>query len=111
MMYDSEKSDSVTVVTKPMNNIAETVIAELVERRTEIKGKMIEDTTRRTPSRESVSPGLDRLRQRARERRNEKFTALLHHINIDLLSKAYHWLKRDAAAGVDGVTWEAYGVD
>src|SRR4029077_8842620 len=48
---------------------------------------------------------------RARERRNEKFTALLHHINIDLLSKAYHWLKRDAAAGVDGVTWEAYGVD
>jgi RNA-directed DNA polymerase len=111
MMYDSEKSDSVTVATKPTNNIVETVIAELVERRTEIEGKTVGTTTHRTPSRESVSPGLDRLRQRAKEHRNEKFTALLHHIDIELLSKAYHWLKRDAAAGVDGVTWQAYGVD
>lgn len=111
MMHDHEKSDSVTVVMKPTNNIAETVIAELVERRTGIEGKTIEAATRRTPSRESVSPGLDRLRQRAREDRNEKFTALLHHIDEELLLKAYHWLKRDAAAGVDGVTWQAYGVD
>jgi RNA-directed DNA polymerase len=111
MKYDCEKSDSVIVATKPANNITETVITELVERRTEIEGKAVENGTRRTPSRESVSPGLDRLRQRARENRNEKFTALLHHINIELLSKAYHWLKRDAAAGVDGVTWRAYGVD
>jgi len=111
MKYDCEKSDSVTVATKPANNIAETVIAEVVERRTEIEGKMIEDGMRRTPSRESMSHGLDRLRQRAREHRNEKFTALLHHIDVELLSKAYHMLKRDAAAGVDGVTWRAYGVD
>lgn len=111
MMHDHEKSDSVTVAMNPTNNITETVIAELVERRTGIEGKAIKDTTHRTPSRESVSPGLDRLRQRAREHRNEKFTALLHHIDIELLSKAYRLLKRDAAAGVDGVTWEAYGVD
>lgn len=111
MMYDREKSDSGKVATKPTNKIIETVVAELVERRTETKGKAVETTTRRTQSRESVSPGLDRLRQRAREHRNEKFTSLLHHLDIDLLSKAYHWLKRDAAAGADGVTWQAYGTD
>jgi len=111
MMHDREKSDPVILVTKPTNNIIEKVVAELVERRTGIEGKTSEDTTRRTPSRESVSPGLDRLRQRAKEYRDEKFTSLLHHIDIELLTKAYHWLKRDAAAGVDGVTWQAYGVD
>jgi RNA-directed DNA polymerase len=111
MMHDREKSDPVILVTKPTNKIIETVVAELVERRAGIEGKTVEDTTRRTPSRESVSPGLDRLQQRAKEHRNEKFTSLLHHIDIELLSKAYHWLKRDAAAGVDGVTWQAYGVD
>src|SRR6266705_66634 len=110
MTYDHEKSDSVIVVKKPTNN-ADGSAAESVERRTEAKGKAIASTTRRIQSRESVSPGLDRLRQRAREHWNEKFTALLHHIDVELLSKAYHWLKRDAAAGVDGVTWQAYGVD
>jgi RNA-directed DNA polymerase len=111
MMNNHENSDSVVVAKKPTNNIAEEAVAELVERRTETKGKTITPTTRRTPSRESVSPGLDRLRQRAREHRNEKFTSLLHHIDVELLTKAYHWLKRDAAAGVDGVTWQTYGAD
>jgi len=111
MTYEYEKSDSVIVAKNPTNNITATVVAELEERRTGTKGKTIEATTRRTPSRESVSPGLDRLRQRAKEHRNEKFTSLLHHIDVQLLSKAYHWLKRDAAAGVDGVTWQAYGVN
>jgi group II intron reverse transcriptase/maturase len=110
MMHDHEKSDSVVVAKKPTNN-ADGPAAESAERRTETKGKAIASTTRRTPSRESVSPGLDRLRQRAREHRNEKFSTLLHHIDVELLSKAYHWLKRDAAAGVDGVTWQTYGVD
>jgi RNA-directed DNA polymerase len=110
MMHDHENSDSVVVAKKQANN-ADGSAAESVERRTETKGKAIVPTTRRMQSRESVSPGLDRLRQRAKEHRNEKFTALLHHIDVELLSKAYHWLKRDAAAGVDGVTWQAYGVD
>jgi RNA-directed DNA polymerase len=111
MMHEHEKSDSGEVAMKPTNKIIGTVVAELVERRTGTKGKAVEPTTRRTQSRESVSPGLDRLRQRAREHRNEKFTSLLHHLNVDLLFKAYHWLKRDAAAGVDGVTWQAYGIN
>jgi group II intron reverse transcriptase/maturase len=111
MTYDREKSDSGEVATKPINKIIETVVAELVERRTETKGKTVESTTCRTQSRASVSPGLERLRQRAIEHRNERFTSLLHHITVDLLSKAYHWLKHDAAVGVDGVTWDAYGAD
>ncbi len=64
---------------------------------------------RRTPSRESLSHGLDRVRQAARERKQERFTALRHHIDVDLLRSAYGWLRKEASAGVDGVTWEEYG--
>ena len=110
MMYDHEKSDLPVVVMKPVNNI-DGAVAELVEQRGRAKGKAIKPNTRRTPSRESVSPGLDRLRQRAKEHRNEKFTSLLHHIDVPLLTTAYHALRHDAAVGVDGVTWREYGED
>jgi group II intron reverse transcriptase/maturase len=55
-----------------------------------------------------VSPGLDRVRHAARQRKKEKFTALLHHVTIDLLRDAFLALKRRAAPGVDGVTWQDY---
>jgi group II intron reverse transcriptase/maturase len=58
-----------------------------------------------------VSPGLDRLRQSVRANRNAKVTALLHHLDVQLLTKAYNALKRDAAEGADGVTWAAYGMN
>jgi group II intron reverse transcriptase/maturase len=45
----------------------------------------------------------------AREKKGERFTTLLHHIDAALLRQAYFWLKRDAAPGVDGMTWDAYG--
>ena len=45
----------------------------------------------------------------ARERKREQFTALLHHIDVELLGSAYGWLRKEASAGVDGVTWAAYG--
>jgi len=109
MMHEGEKSDPAVRARKSANKADEA--AESMEQRAGAKGKAIASTTNRTQSRASVSPGLDRLRQRARENRNEKFTALLHHITVDLLTQAYHWLKRDAAAGVDGVTWQAYGTD
>jgi RNA-directed DNA polymerase len=63
---------------------------------------------RRTQSRESVSQQLERVRKAARQRKKERFTALLHHVDFDLLFTAYFWLKRNAAAGVDGVTWADY---
>jgi group II intron reverse transcriptase/maturase len=55
-----------------------------------------------------VSPGLDRVRNAARQRKKEKFTALLHHLTVDLLRDAFLGLKRRAAPGVDGVTWRTY---
>jgi len=59
--------------------------------------------------RESGSSGLDRVRQAAQRDKQLRFTALLHHVTIDLLRDSYYDLKRRAAAGVDGVTWQAYG--
>jgi group II intron reverse transcriptase/maturase len=58
-----------------------------------------------------VSPGLDRVRHAARQRKKEKFTALLHHVTIDRLRDAFLALKRRAAPGVDGVTWQDYEAD
>jgi RNA-directed DNA polymerase len=110
MTHGREESDSAVRAKKPANKV-DGATAEPLEQRAGAKGKAITSATRRTQSRESVSPGLDRLRQTAREHRNKRFTALLHHVDVDLLAKAYHWLKRDAAAGVDGVTWRAYGAD
>jgi group II intron reverse transcriptase/maturase len=55
-----------------------------------------------------VSQGLDRVRHAARQRKKEKFTALLHHVTIELLRESFLALKRRAAPGVDGVTWQDY---
>ena len=107
MMHGREKSDFAIVAMKPANNAGQ-LAAEWVERRAEAEGNAVEPRTRRTPSRESVSQGLDRVRQAAKARKKERFTALLHHVTVDLLKEAYSWLKRDAAPGVDGVTWQDY---
>jgi group II intron reverse transcriptase/maturase len=55
-----------------------------------------------------VSQALERIRQVAKERKKERFTALFHHISIDLLDEAFFELKQDAAAGVDDLTWQDY---
>jgi len=110
MMHDPEKSGPPIVATKPAN--APTVAdGESVERRGGAEGNAGQHGMRRTPSRESTSSGLERVRTAARLRKKEKFTALLHHVSVDLLRDAYSWLKREAAAGVDGVTWDGYGTD
>jgi hypothetical protein len=108
VMHGHEKSDLSIVAMKPVNEGGRP-LEELVERRGGAEGNAVERGTRRTPSRGSVSPGLDRVRTAAKERKRERFTALLHHIDVDLLRSAYGWLAKDAAAGVDGVTWEEYG--
>jgi retron-type reverse transcriptase len=56
-----------------------------------------------------MSHGLDRVRQTARTRKQERFTAPLHHVDVELLRSAYGWLRKEASPGVDGVTWDAYG--
>ena len=60
------------------------------------------------PNRQGVSPGLVAVRQRAQERKLEKFTNLLHPVTIDLLRTSYYALQWKAPPGVDGVTWKEY---
>jgi group II intron reverse transcriptase/maturase len=110
MMHDHEKSDSVVVAMKPANK-AEQSAAERVERRTGTKGNADQDSTCRAQDRASVSQVLARIRQAARQRKKEKFTALFHHISTDLLSEAFYELRERAAPGVDGVSWNAYETD
>jgi len=108
MMHDSKKSESSIVAMNATNNPGQTG-AELPERRGDAKGNASTTSTRRTQSRESVSPGLARIRQQAMAQPKLRFAALLHHVSVDLLRQSYFALKRKAAAGVDGVTWSAYG--
>src|SRR5262249_60754778 len=60
---------------------------------------------------ERLSQGLGRVRQAARQRKKERFTAFLHHISIDCLQMAFFALKRAAASEVDGLTWPTYEAD
>lgn len=79
------------------------------------KGNPGQQNTSRTQSRRAEEAGvpsaLERVRQVARKDKKAKFTALLHHVTLDRLREAYLRLKRRAAPGVDGVTWEQYGED
>jgi RNA-directed DNA polymerase len=110
MMHGHGKSDPNIVVTKPANN-AEQSAAELVEPRTGTEGNAGQQSTRRAQDRESVSQALERIRTTARQRKEERFTSLLHHINIELLRLAFFDLRRDAVAGVDGLSWQDYDRD
>ena len=106
MMHGHEKSDSAIVAMKPPNNAGRPA-AEAVEPRARTKGNADQQSTHRTQIRERVSQALARVRQKPRGRgKKEKFTALLHHVNIDTLLLAFYALKRRAAPGVDGVTWQ-----
>jgi len=110
MMHGRGKSDSAIVAVKLVNK-AGRLAAESVERRAGTKGKAAQRSTRRAQDRESVSQALDRIRKVAKERKKEKFTALFHHLSLDLLEQAFFELKDDAAPGVDGVTWSDYEAD
>src|SRR5437660_12808504 len=110
MMHGREKSDSAIVAVKPTNKAGPTA-AEPVEPRAGAKGNARQQSTHRTQGRERVAQALERVRQAARQRKKERFTALLHHISIDCLRMAFFALKRDAASGVDGLTWPTYEAD
>jgi RNA-directed DNA polymerase len=82
---------------------------EIVEGRRLAKENAEELNPCRTQSRESGPSGLDRVRKAAKRDGKMQFTALLHHVNVDLLRSSYYGLNRQAAEGVDGVTWQEYG--
>ena len=110
MMHGHEKSDAAIVAVKPANK-AERSAAESVEPRAGTKGNAGQQSTCRAQSRVSVSQALERIRKVARERKKEKFTALFHHLSIELLEDSFDELKQNAAPGVDGLTWKAYDAD
>jgi retron-type reverse transcriptase len=110
MMHGREKSDSVIVAKKPTNKAGQPA-AEPVERRTGTKRNVGEQSTCRTQSRVSVSQALERVRQVAKGRKKERFTALFHHLSVELLREAFFALRRDAAPGVDGLRWSEYEAD
>jgi len=107
-MHAAEESDLGVVPMNQPNNSGQP-LAEDGEGRPGIKENIAQPNTRPTQSGASVSHGLSGVRQRARERRQEKFTALLHHLTVDLLRESYFALQRKAAPGVDGETWQRYG--
>jgi RNA-directed DNA polymerase len=109
MTDDGGKSESSVVPGKPPNR-AEEPAAEAVEGRGLAQGKPREHNALRTPSRQGVPSALERIRWAAQNDRQQRFTALRHHVyDRDRLRQAYFALKRDAAAGVDGQTWQHYG--
>jgi RNA-directed DNA polymerase len=110
MMNGREKSDPAIVAAKQANKAGQSA-AEPVERRAGAKGNAGQEHTLRTQGREGASQGLNRVRQAARLEKETRFTALLHHVDVDRLREAFHALKRDAAAGVDGLTWRDYETD
>src|SRR6266513_1173259 len=107
MTHGRGESDSAIVAGKPTNK-AERSAAEPVEPRVEAEGNASQQSMGRAQSRGTVSQALARIRQAARQRKKEKFTALLHHISIDQLDEAFFELKEDAAPGVDGLSWADY---
>lgn len=107
-MHASGESDERVVPAKRSNN-EEQSEAESAEGSRSAKGNTEETHTHRTQSREGVSQGLGGVREAARRDKKQKFTALLHHVTVDLLRDSYYSLKRQAAPGVDGVTWQQYG--
>src|SRR5262249_3829868 len=82
--------------------------AESGEGRPLIKENAGQSSTYPTQSGKGVSQGLAGVRKAAREHKEMKFTALLHHLTVDLLRESFYSLKRKAAPGVDGVTWREY---
>jgi group II intron reverse transcriptase/maturase len=103
------KSDSPVVPAKPPNKPA-SVGAEVVEERGLPEGNAASKTRSGRSAGQGAPSALDRVRRIAKEDKDARFTALLHHVNVERLRSAYLALRPKAAAGVDGVTWHEYGL-
>jgi group II intron reverse transcriptase/maturase len=109
-MHDREKSDGLVVPVKLPNN-AQGGAAEVVEGSGSAKGNTASETRSGLSAGQSALSGLDRVRRVAAMDKEARFTALLHHVDVDRLRAAFWALKPKAAPGVDGVTWEDYEQD
>ena len=106
-MHVQEKSDC-AVVAVNLSNKEVQASAESGEGRAQTKENIVQSHKLPTQSGKGLSQGLRGVRQAARERKQERFTALLHHLNIGLLRDSFYALKRQASPGIDGVTWQEY---
>ncbi len=103
----SEKSDALIVPKKPGN--LRVTPRDSAEGRSAANGKSAQRNVRRTQRRTSTPTYLERIGNKAKQKRRMKFTNLLCHVKVPLLKEAYEGLRKRAASGVDGVTWEEYG--
>ncbi len=109
-MHEHGKSDRPVVPAKAPNNAGRPA-AEVLEERGLAKGNTDRPTRPGRSAGPGVPSGLDRVREVARRDKNARFTALLHHVTVARLRTAYRAIRPQAAPGVDGVTWQAYGQD
>lgn len=109
MMNEHGKSDNSVVPRKSPNKGSEEP-AEAVEGRGLAKGSLLGQNTHRTQGRVSVPSALEQVRQAVKTDGKQRLTALLHHVYApEMLEFCYYSVKRGAAAGIDGVTWQHYG--
>src|ERR1700691_2394440 len=109
-MNDHGKSDRPVLPAKPSNKAARAE-AEMVEERGLPEGNTASKPRPGHSAGQDASSALDRVRRAAQKYKEARFTALLHHVDLDRLRAAYRALSPKAAAGVDGVTWQSYGQD
>src|SRR5216684_8190995 len=102
-----EKSDCAEVPINQPNKEGQPS-AEVGEGRAQTKENIVPSRMRPTQSGKRMSQGLNGVRQAAKDRKQERFTALLHHLSVGLLRDSFFALKRQASPGVDGVTWQEY---
>ena len=106
-MHVPEKSDcAVLPVNQP--NKGGQLSAEAGEGRAQTKENIAQSHMHPTQSGKRMSQGLDGVRKAAKERKQEWFSALLHHLSVELLRDSFYALQRQASPGVDGVTWQEY---
>src|SRR5215470_7995259 len=102
-----EKSDCAIVPVNRPNKEGQPS-AEVGEGRAQTKENIVQSHLHPTQSGKRMSQALDGVRKVAKERKQERFTALLHHLNVGLLQDSFYALQRKASPGVDGVTWQEY---
>jgi len=106
-MHVGGESDGCIVPVRCPNN-DEQSSAEGMEGRRPAKENIVQTTAPRAQNRIGASSGLDGVRKAAHEGNRTRFTALLHHVTVSSLRDGFYALKREAAPGVDGLTWKEY---
>ena len=108
-VHVQEKSDCAVVPVNRPNQEGQPS-AEVGEGRAQTEENIVQSRMSPTQGGNRMSLGLDGVRQAASVRKQERFTALLHHVTLNLLRDSFYALKRQASPGIDGVTWQEYEI-